>query len=240
MPLLMGCSGFTNWFHARDNMNNGVRAFRETNYPAAVEYFEAALGYDPEVPNGELYLGLSYSQQFIAGLETPENDRIARLAIETLDGVLVKEPLNSTAIAALASLYQESGDLERARDYYLLQTQASPDDPVGFYSVGSINWYIVNAPFIEKTDEESMALIQESQEYLDRALDMDPTYVDAAVYKNLQYRQEAALISVDTEDEAEIARRDELEALADEWYERALAMREENAARAAQGALAVE
>jgi len=231
--LLGGC----NWFHARDNMNNGVRAFRETSYAAAAEYFQAALEFDPDVPNGELYLGMSYSQQFIPGLATPENDRFAELAIETFERVLEKEPLNATAIAAMASIYQETGELERAREYYVLQTQASPDDPVGFYSVGSINWYILNA--VEKTDEERMALIGEAQEHLDRALELDPTYVDAAVYKNLQYRQEAGLIPEDAEDEEQLARRGELIALADEWYDKALAMREENAARDAQG-LAVE
>jgi tetratricopeptide (TPR) repeat protein len=222
------------WFNARDNMNNGVRAFRETNYSAAAEYFEQALSYDPTVPNGELYLGLSYSQMFIPGLTTPENERNAQRAIEVLEGLLEKEPMNATAIAALASIYQNTLELQRAREYYLLQTTASPDDAVGYYSVGSIDWYILSSN-VEMPEEQRMELIEEGQEYLDKALGLDPSYVDAAVYKNLLYRQEADLIPEDSEDEEALARREELTAQADEWFDRAMTMREENAERDAQG-----
>lgn len=239
-PLLAGCSSFTNWFNAQDNMNNGVRAFRETNYVAAAEYFEAALSYNPEVPNGELYLGLSYSQQFIPGLSTPENEANAERALEVLEGLLEKEPLNATAIAAIASIYQNTLELERAREFYVRQTQASPEDPVGYYSVGSINWYILNAIDLELDEPERLELIEEGQEYLDQALGLDPTYVDAAVYKNLLYRQEAELLTPEEGEDVDeaaaeeaLARQEELIAQADEWFNRAMTMREENAERAA-------
>ncbi len=78
-------------------------------------------------------------------------------------------------------------------------------------------------------------MIEEAHEYLDRALALDPTYDAAATYKNLQFREESYLIPEDTEDEVLIARREELTALADEWFERAMTMREENAEREAQG-----
>jgi tetratricopeptide (TPR) repeat protein len=237
LPALAGCSGFSDWFHARDNMNNGVRAFSATNYASAAEYFQAALEYDPDVPNGELYLGLSYFQQFIPGLETPENQRFADQAIEVLEGILETEPLNPTAIAALASIYQNRLELERAREYYVLQTEARPDDPVAYYGIGSLNWIILNTPDAEEMSvEEKAALIEEAQEYLDKALELDPLYENAAIYKNLQYREASYLIPEDTEDEELIARREELEALADEWYDRAMAMRGANAESAAQGA----
>jgi len=240
-PALSGCTSFMDWFHARDNMNNGVRAFRESNYSAAAEYFQAALEYDPEVPNGRLYLGLSYFQQYIPGLTTPDNERVADQAIDVLNGILEEEPMNATAIAALASIYQNRLELQRAHEYYILQTKASPEDAVAYYSVGSLNWITLNNPqkSEELTNEDKLALIEEGQEFLDRALELDPYYENAAVYKNLLYRQEAALISDDTEDEAEIARREELTGLADEWFAKAMSIREENSQREAQG-LAVE
>jgi tetratricopeptide (TPR) repeat protein len=218
-------------------MNNGVRAFRETNYSAAAEYFTQALEFDPEVPNGRLYLGLSYFQQYVPGMQSPENARVADQAIEVLEGILEGEPMNATAIAALASIYQNQLDLERAHDYYILQTQATPDDAVAFYSVGSVNWWILSTPSVAEglTDEDKMAYIEEAQEYLDRALELNPLHENAAVMKNLQYRQEALLIPDDTEDEELLARRDELIAMADEWFDRALEIREENAVRETQG-----
>lgn len=230
-PVLSGC----NWLRSRDAMNKGVRAYTDTNFAAAVEYFNEALSYDPEVPNGELYLALSYARQFTAGLETPENLRYAELAVETLEKVLAKEPGNATAIAAIAGIYQNTRQLQRAREYYVLQTEASPEDPVAFYSVGSIDWWILADEQVVLADEERQALIDEGQEYLDKALDMDPESTDAMAMKNLLYRQAAMLIPEDTEDPELIAQREELTGMADEWYDRTLEVRAQIAERTQQG-----
>lgn len=230
-PVLSGC----NWLRARDEMNKGVRAYTDTNFDAAVEHFTEALSYDPDVPNGELYLALSYAQQFTAGLETPENMRFAEQAVEALEQVLAKEPGNATAIAAIAGIYQNTRQFQRAREYYVLQTEADPDSPVAFYSVGSINWWILADELIELADEERQALIDEGQEYLDKALDMDPENTDAMAMKNLLYRQAAQLVPEDTEDPELIAQREELIGMADEWYDRTLEVRAQIAERTQQG-----
>jgi tetratricopeptide (TPR) repeat protein len=230
-PALSGC----NWLRSRDAMNKGVRAYTETNFEAAVDYFNEALSYDPDVPNGELYLALSYARQYTAGLETPENMRRAEQAVEALEQVLAKEPENATAIAAIAGIYQNTRQLQRAREYYVLQTEASPEDPVAFYSVGSINWWILADQEIELSDQERQALIDEGQEYLDKALAMDPESTDAMAMKNLLYRQAANLIPEDTEDPELIARREELIGMADEWYDRTLEVRAQIAERTQEG-----
>ena len=54
-------------------------------------------------------------------------------------------------------------------------------------------------------------------------------------YKNLLYRQAAELIPEDTEDEEALAQREELLAMADEWFNRALETRQRNAELAAAG-----
>lgn len=231
VPLLSGCS----WLRARDAMNKGVRAYTDTNFEAAVEYFNEALSYDPDVPNGELYLALSYARQFTAGLETPENMRHAEQAIEALEHVLEGDPNNATAIAAIAGIYQNTRQLQRAREFYVRQTEADPENPVAFYSVGSINWWILADEQVQISDEERQALIDEGQEYLDKALDMDPENTDAMAMKNLLYRQAANLIPEDTEDPELIARREELIGMADEWYDKTLEVRAEIAERTQQG-----
>ena len=40
---LTGCQRL----QARDNLNKGVRAFREANYPSAVDFFKLAIELDP-------------------------------------------------------------------------------------------------------------------------------------------------------------------------------------------------
>jgi tetratricopeptide (TPR) repeat protein len=227
---LVGCDQL----RARDNLNKGVRAYGESDYQGATAFFEEATQLDPELTNAELYLGMAYLQQFVPGAVGPDNQRFADLAIETFQSVLQKDPTNTTAIAGLASVYQNTNRLDLARESYLRQAEISPEDPVAHYSVGSVNWLLIFSGSVVDP-EEVTSLIEEGQMHLDRALELRETYEDAMSYKNLLYRQAAELIPEDTEDEEALARREELLATADEWFDRALETRQRNAELAAAG-----
>ena len=233
---LVGCDQL----RARDNVNKGVRAFGASNYSEAVEYFGLAVEFDPELTNAELYLGMAYLQQFIPNAVGEENQRHADMAVQTFQSVLGKEPENTIAISGLASIYQNMNQLDLARENYLRQTEIAPDDPVAHYSVGSLNWMIVFDKTTEETPEELAALIEEGQQHLDRALELRENYEDAMSYKNLLYRQAAELIPEDSEDGEALARREDLIAMADEWFDRALETRQRNAELAAAGLLDLE
>ncbi len=259
--LSLGLLGGCNWLRARDSLNKGVQAYGASNYPVAVEFFAAALEADPEVPNAELYLGLSYAGQFIPNFSTPENDEFARLAIESYESVLAKDPNSTTAIGGLAAIYQSQLELDRAREYYQRWSQVSPEDPTAHYSAGSINWHMLNLsnPDLTTGDpaaslpltaeqeamtEEELAenlaarrveiatLIETAHQSLDRAIELDPNYEDAMIFKNLLFRVSGNMIPEDTEDEADLARKEEFITLADEWFEEANLAR----ARAAEAA----
>ena len=259
--LSLGLLGGCNWLRARDSLNKGVQAYGASNYPVAVEFFAAALEADPEVPNAELYLGLSYAGQFIPNFSTPENNEFARLAIESYESVLAKDPNSTTAIGGLAAIYQSQLELDRAREYYQRWSQVSPEDPTAHYSAGSINWHMLNLSNPELTTgdpaaslpltaeqeamtEEELAenlaarrveiatLIETAHQSLDSAIELDPNYEDAMIFKNLLFRVSGNMIPEDAEDEAELARKEEFIALADEWFEEANLAR----ARAAEAA----
>ena len=234
---LTGCQKL----QARDNLNKGVRAFREANYPSAVDFFKLAIELDPEFVNAELYLATAYSQQFIPGALSEENRRHATMAIETFESVLGRDSTNVSALAGLASIYQNTNDLDKARDYYLQQARITPDNPVANYSVGSLNWMIVFDKTVERPVEELNNLIEEGQQYLDKALALDENYEDAMSYKNLLFRQAAELIVADPEAEDQDAaeaeaeeKRVEILAMADEWFNKALEARQKNAEEAAE------
>src|SRR5229473_1349486 len=77
---------------ARDNLNKGVRAFRDAHYENAVTYFKQAVELDPDLTTAEIYLATAYSQQYIPGGRSEDNDKNGRLAIETFEGVLKRDP----------------------------------------------------------------------------------------------------------------------------------------------------
>jgi len=223
--LLSLASAGCQQLRARDNLNKGVRAFNETNYQAAVDYFNAALELDPELVQAELYLATAYSQQFVPSALGEDNRRMASLAIEKFEGVLTRDPENTTAMAGLANIYQNTNNLDRARDYYIMQAEIAADSAVAQYSVGSLNWMIVFDKTVEREPEELSNLIEEGQQALDRALSLNEEYEDAMTYKNLLYREAAALLPEDSDDETVVAEREDLLAQADEWFNKAMETR---------------
>ena len=70
---------------ARDNLNKGVRAFRDAHYENAVTYFKQAVELDPDLTTAEIYLATASSQQFIPGGRGEDNEKNAQLAIQTFN-----------------------------------------------------------------------------------------------------------------------------------------------------------
>lgn len=171
---------------------------------------------DPELTMAEVYLGTAYLQMYIPGAVSSQNERNAELAIETFEKVLQREANNTSAVAGLASIYQNTGQLQKSREYYVKNAQLNPNDPVPFYSIGSIDWLIVKEGTIPP--EEQARLVDEGLQNLDKALALNEEYEDAMAYKNLLYREKSRL----TENPEEKA---QLTAEADVWFNKALETR---------------
>jgi len=211
---------------ARDNLNKGVRAFRNAHYDDAVTLFKEAIRLDPELTNAELYLATAYAQQFIPGAASEENQKYAELALETFEGVLKRDTNNVTAIGGLASIYQNTNQFQKAREFYLKNAQLEPTNAVPFYAVGSVNWIMVFNKNNPPPPEEQAQLIEEGISNLDKALAINPTYEDAMTYKNLLYREKARL-ATDAQEKTQLI------AQADEWFNKALETRKKNAEKKA-------
>src|SRR6476661_11017554 len=77
---------------ARDNLNKGVRAFRDAHYENAVKYFQQAVQLDPDLTTAEIYLGTAYAQQYVPNGRGEENEKNAQMAIQTFENVLKRDP----------------------------------------------------------------------------------------------------------------------------------------------------
>jgi tetratricopeptide (TPR) repeat protein len=214
---------------ARDNLNKGIKAFKEGHFERAVEFFKNASELDPELTNAELYLATAYAQQFIPGAPSEENQKFADNAIATFEKVLEKDPKNTNAVAGIAGLYQSQLKFQNARDYYKKHTEIEPNNAVPFYAIGSISWYIVYDKNSPPPLEEQPAIIEEGLAYLNKALAINPDYDEAMTYMNLLLREKARL----TKDDAE---KKQLVTEADEWFNKALATRAKNAEKAQSAA----
>lgn len=218
---------------ARDNLNKGVRAFRDAKYESAVTYFQEAIKLDPDLSMAEVYLGTAYSQQFIPNAQSEENQKYGELAIQTFQHVLSREPDNASAIAGLAYLYQNTNQLQKAREYYMRHAQVEPTNKIPFYAVGSVDWIIVFDKNNPPPEEEQKKLIEEGLQNLDKSLAIDPDYEEAMTYKNLLFREKARL--ADSEDE-----KAQLTAQADEWFNKALDTRKKLAEKKKLGGITLD
>jgi len=207
---------------ARDNLNKGVRAFRDAHYENAVNYFKQAVELDPDLTTAEIYLGTAYAQQFIPDGRGEDNAKYAQLAIQTFDDVLKRDPNNVNALAQLASIYQNTHELQKSHDYYMKYAQLDASDPVPFYAIGSLDWIIVYDKNSPPPEDQQAKLIDEGLANLDKALALNPDYDDAMTYKNLLYREKARLAPNEEE-------KKKLTDQADEWFNKSLETRKKNA-----------
>jgi tetratricopeptide (TPR) repeat protein len=212
---------------ARDNLNKGVRAFRDAHYENAVSYFKQAVELDPDLTTAEIYLATAYSQQFVPGGRGEDNDKNAQLAIQTFEDVLKRDPNNVNAVAGLASIYQNLGQtdtkqLQKSHDYYMKYAQLDSNNPIPYYAIGSLDWLIVYDKNNPPPEEEQSKVIDEGLANLDKALALNPDYDDAMTYKNLLYREKARL-SASEEDKKKLTD------MADEWFNKGLETRKKNA-----------
>jgi tetratricopeptide (TPR) repeat protein len=212
---------------ARDNLNKGVRAFRDAHYENAVKYFQQAVELDPDLTTAEIYLGTAYAQQFVPGGRGEDNEKNARMAIQTFENVLKHDPTNVNAVAGLASIYYNLGQndkqqLEKSREYYIKYSQLDPMNPIPLYTIGVLDWIVVFDKTNTAPKEEQLKTIEEGLSYLDKSLALNPDYDDAMSYKNLLYRQKAERAENDVEAK-------KLTEMADEWFNKSMETRKKNA-----------
>ena len=235
--VLLGCQDKINYLKARNELNNGVRAFTAANYVGAVEAFDKALELDPELLDARSYRAYCYMMQVIPGGESDENLEVAEEALEGFRDVLSRDPNSELALQSIASLYFNIKDFERAKEAYRKLIAQYPDNKAAYYTVGVIIWTESYQPRLEvraslgmkpedpgpiKDDDARMELaktnaplIQEGLDALTKAIELDPDYSDAMAYVNLLYRERADLSETTEGYEQDIA-------TANEWAMKSL------------------
>ena len=141
---------------ARDQLNKGVQAYKNAQYPQAVENFKTAVQLDPNFPTARLYLATAYMSQYIPGADSPENVQMAQAAHDQFAKVLEQDPKNEVAIASIASLYFNQKKLDDAKTWYEKLSSVNPQNKEAFYTLGVIAWTKSFQPRMEARAKMSM------------------------------------------------------------------------------------
>jgi tetratricopeptide (TPR) repeat protein len=241
-----------NKLKARDQLNKGVQSFRGANYEEAIEHFKNAVNLDSDLKVAKMYLATAYAQQYVPGVETPENLRNAQLAIDQYKQVLEKDSNNVTSLKGIAFLYMQQKKFDDARQYYKKAIEADPNDPETYYSVGVIDWSATYKDAAEikskagmKVEDElkgkgdqkicdelkakDSGVVDEGMKMLQTAIDKRQDYDDAMAYMNLLYRRKANdMTCEDAQTRAEYVK------TANDWSDKAMAARKKKAEEASK------
>jgi hypothetical protein len=86
---------------ARDHLNKGVQAYKNSKFEAGDRPLPASRRARSDADQCPLYLATAFAQQYIPGADTPDNNRYAEQAIDQYKQVLQKSiPRTSTASRA--------------------------------------------------------------------------------------------------------------------------------------------
>lgn len=228
---------------ARDQLNQGVAAYKNAKYETAIDHFKQAVALDSSLQNAKLYLATAYAQQYIPGVDSPENVQNADNAIDQYKAVLEQDPKNVNSIKGIAYLYLQMKKFEDAKTYYHKAIDLDPNDPEAYYSVGVIDWTQAYQPRMDARSKLGLqgndpikdkkvcqqlrdgqgALIQDGLDNLSKALQLRQDYDDAMAYMNLLYREKA-----DRECDEPDQRTADLKT-ADEWVDKTMAAKKAKA-----------
>ncbi len=152
---------------SRDQMNQGVNAYKNNHYADAVRHFKEAVRLDPTNQNAQLYLATSYMIQWVPGADSPDNKKNYTMAKQEFDKVLDKDPKNSLALASLASMAYNSAQagsqdqkiaaLEEAKKWNDRRIEVDPKDAEAYYYLGVIDWAEAFTPIQTDRVNEHMA-----------------------------------------------------------------------------------
>ena len=110
---------------ARDQLNKGMQAYKNGNYEQAIEHFKNAVSLDNKLRVAKLYLATAYAQQYVPGVDTPENNSDAERAIEGYKTVLAEDSKNLRSLKGIADLYTNMKKFDDAREYYKKAIEAA-------------------------------------------------------------------------------------------------------------------
>ena len=117
-----------NYYFSRAN-----HQFTEGLYRLAIEEYERALTYNPELTDAYRFLGESYKQLFKPGVEDEVNAERAQKALEALQKAYEINPNSREVIYSLGDMYDKLRDFKEAEKLYLKIIEMDPTNMGNYY-----------------------------------------------------------------------------------------------------------
>ena len=231
---------------AKTYLNQGVQAFKNQGFSEAVGFFQKAVDIDPNSKTAHLYLATAYQGQYIPGVESPDNVRLAETALSEYKTVFSLDPRDENAAASLAKLCFDQKKLDEARDWNSKVIAINPKRKEAYYFLGVIAWTqwfardrearkalsmrpedlgpLTLQSLSEELKPKYLPMLDEGIASMAKALELDKEYDDAMAYMNLLIRYRADLLDTPQ------AYKEQID-VANDWVQKALATKKKKSER---------
>jgi tetratricopeptide (TPR) repeat protein len=184
----------------RDNLDDFSNAER---------YFKGLIEIDPSTPERYYALADVYER-----FHDPEELPLLEQAVEAYKRPVDLKPDDPLGYRQVANLLNKYGRFDETMEWLAKARDVQANNPEGYYLIAVHYWdKVYRDPSLSDADKKGFIELGMGQ--LDQALEMNPDYVDALIYKNLLLREQAKV---------EPRRKAELEQMANELRDRALVM----------------
>ncbi|HLH41432.1 MAG TPA: tetratricopeptide repeat protein [Bryobacteraceae bacterium] len=242
---------------SRDQINQGIAAFKSAKYSDAVEHFKQAAALDPSNNNAVVYMATAYFAQWIPGAESPENKEYADRAKEGFLKALESDPSDKTVLKYLGAMaYSQASSLpqdqklakfDEAEQWYKKLIAIDPQDKEAYYYLAVIDYYRFHpALMLAKVDahmrpeETGMLKDKKIRDALSAkyssTIDDGVAMATKALDIDKEYDDAMVYLELLIRDKAALLdNKDEFakqEQVADNWLDKAMATRKDKAAKA--------
>ena len=118
-------------------------------------------------------------------------------------------PTDPAVFNAIAGYYNRQGEFDKAMEAFQKAAELEPNNPQGYHLIGSF-YQEKAAKDFSLNDSQKRDFVTKGIAAEDKALQLNPNYIDALVYKNILLRQAANLEKDRDKQQAYIKQADEL------------------------------
>jgi tetratricopeptide (TPR) repeat protein len=186
---LTGCEKLNpSYLQANRYFSAANHHFTEQKFRLAIEEYEQALSYNPDLIQAYRFLGESYKNLYKPGVEDERNMEIAQNALDALNKALEIEPENKQLIHSLGDMYDKMRNFDEAEKLFLKILEMEPTN---------MNNYYVVAGFYRRYAAEKEELKEEAERMYLRRLEIDPENPQGYAYLAQFYDEQTPMPEFD-------------------------------------------
>lgn len=168
---------------ANHHFTNANHNFTDGKFRQAIEEYEMALSFNPDLTQVYRFLGESYKNLYNPGAETEANKEYERNALEALTKAYEINPTNKGIIHSLGDMYDKMRNFEEAEKLYLKILEMEPTNMSNYYVVAE--FYKRYAGGVEEGEDEDNGVktpFRKAEEMYLRRIETDPSNPQGYAY----------------------------------------------------------